>query len=142
MTHPVVTSWLDAFIRTALARDLAGHMAMISPEVLVFGVPGFETLDYQDWYRQCEHEFPQGLIADLGYSQVIVRSADDNRILFKCLETTRTSDGKELRQGVEMLLQRDGAAWMLKQLRLLPEDEARHDGLLTPPGRNTPVSVS
>jgi hypothetical protein len=29
-----------------------------------------------------------------------------------------------------MLLQREGADWKLKQLRLLPEDEARHAGLL------------
>ena len=34
------------------------------------------------------------------------------------------------RQGVEMLLQRDGGNWKLQQMRLLPDDEARHDGLL------------
>jgi len=105
-------------------------MAMISPQVTVFGVPGFDTLGYEDWYRQCEHEFPQGLITALEYSRVKVRTAGERDALFKSLETTRTSDGGTLAQAVEMLLQRDGESWKLKQLRMLPEDEARHDGLL------------
>ncbi len=130
MTQPTVDAWLRDFVATALARDLAGHMAMISPQVLVFGVPGFDTLDYHDWYRQCEHEFPRGLLTGLGYSRVNVRTAADRRILFKALETSETADGETTRQGVEMLLEHDGDAWRLKQLRILPEDEARHDGLL------------
>jgi hypothetical protein len=130
MSNPAVDSWLEQFVSTALARDLEGHMAMISPEVMVFGVPGFDTLGYEDWYRQCEHEFPQGLITRLEYSRVKVRTGSEDRILFKSLETTQTSDGGSLAQALEMLLERDGEDWKLKQLRMLPEDEARHDGLL------------
>ena len=103
---------------------------MISPQVMVFGVPGFETLGYEDWYRQCEHEFPQGLITALQYSRVKVRTAGEQDILFKSLETTQTSDGGSLTQAVEMLLRREDDDWKLKQLRILPEDEARHDGLI------------
>jgi len=130
MTQSTVTAWLEHFVDTALARDLAGHMAMISPDVLVFGVPGFDTLDYDDWYRQCEHEFPLGLLTGLEYDAISIRSASDERILFKALESTTTADGGRSRQGVELLLERDDHDWRLKQLRLLPEDEARHDGLL------------
>lgn len=132
MTRSIVDSWLARFVSTALAHDLAGHMAMISPQVLVFGVPGFDTLDYDDWYRQCEHEFPQGLLTGLRYDAVDVRTADDARILFHALETSETADGTVNRQGVEMLLERAAgdADWQLKQLRLLPEGEARHHGLL------------
>jgi hypothetical protein len=130
MSDNVVDSWLDQFVATALARDLQGHMAMISPQVMVFGVPGFETLGYDDWYRQCEHEFPLGLIRSLAYSRLMLRSSSGQRILFKALETTQTADGGSLAQAVEMLLQLEDGTWKLKQLRLLPEDEARHDGLL------------
>lgn len=130
MSLHTVNTWLDEFVATAIAGDLAGHMAMISPEVTVFGVPGFDTLGYDDWYRQCEHEFPQRLLQSIDYHATSIRTADAERILFKSLETTRTADGGETPQGVEMLLQRDGDTWRLKQLRLLPEDEARHDGLL------------
>lgn len=130
MSNPVVDSWLGQFVATAVARDLEGHMAMISPQVMVFGVPGFDTLGYEDWYRQCEHEFPQGLITDLEYSRIKVRTTSEQDILFKSLETTRTSDGGRLAQAVEMLLQHEDDDWKLKQLRILPEDEARHDGLI------------
>ena len=130
MSEQTVASWLQDFVTTALAGDLDGHMGMISPDVMVFGVPGFDTLDYDDWYRQCEHEFPQRLIRALDYRGTRIRSADDSRILFKSLETTRTADGGEIAQGVEMLLQQEAGVWRLKQLRILPEDEARHDGLM------------
>ena len=105
-------------------------MAMISPQVMVFGVPGFDTLGYDDWYRQCEHEFPQGLITALEYSKLKLRTASGDSIMFKALETTQTSDGGRLAQAVEMLLQNEEGNWKLKQLRMLPEDEARNDGLL------------
>ena len=130
MTEKIVENWLEQFVSTALEGDLAAHMAMISRDVLVFGVPGFDALEFDDWYRQCEHEFPQGLLSDLGYSAPDIRTASEERILFKSLETTRSTDGGVNRQGVEMLLQRDGDDWKLKQMRLLPDDEARHDGLL------------
>ena len=130
MSNAVIDSWLEQFVATALARDLDRHMAMISPQVMVFGVPGFDTLGYEDWHKQCAHEFPQGLIKGLEYSKIMPRTESDDSILFKSLETTLTSDGGVLAQAVEMLLQRDGDDWKLKQLRMLPEDEARHDGLL------------
>lgn len=130
MTDATVQSWLERFVATALAGDLQGHMAMISPQVMVFGIPGFDTLGYDDWYRQCEHEFPQGLIKTLEYSRLKQRTASGDSILFKALETTQTSEGGSLAQAVEMLLQQEGSDWKLKQLRILPEDEARHDGLL------------
>ena len=130
MSDQIVNDWLEGFVGSALAYDLASHMAMISPEVLVFGVPGFDNLDYDDWYRQCEHEFPQGLITGLSYEKIAIRTASDNDILFKSLETTQTSDGGSVAQAVEILLHNDGDTWRLKQMRLLKEDEARHDGLL------------
>jgi len=128
MSDSVVNTWLRQFVATALAGDLQGHMAMISDEVVVFGVPGFDTVGYNDWYRQCEHEFPQRLIKGLEYTRTKVRSSGEDRIMFRSLETTRTADGGSLAQGVEMLLERKGSDWKLKQLRILPEDEARHVG--------------
>jgi hypothetical protein len=130
MTQSDIVEWLDRFVASALARDLEGHMAMISRQVLVFGVPGFDSLEYDDWYRQCEHEFPQGLLRDLRYEGVRLRLSTDDRVLFKALEKTVTRDGARIDQGVEIMLQLEGPDWRLKQLRLLPEDEMRHDGLM------------
>ena len=129
MSDRIVNDWLERFVGSALAYDLGSHMAMISPEVLVFGVPGFDSLDYDDWYRQCECEFPQGLVTGLRYDNVRIRTSSDEDILFKSLETTQTSRGGCVEQAVEILLHNDGDTWRLKQMRLLEEDEARHDGL-------------
>lgn len=130
MSDQIVNAWLERFVASALKHDLATHMAMISREVMVFGVPGFDALYYDDWYRQCEQEFPQGLLTGLTYEKVTIRTADDNDILFNSLETTRTSDGRTIAQPVEVLLRNEGRDWRLKQMRLLKEDEARHEGLL------------
>jgi hypothetical protein len=130
MAVKIVENWLTQFVNTALEGDLARHMAMISRDVRVFGVPGFDVLEFDDWYRQCEHEFPQRLLADITYSTPHIRTADQERIMFKSLETSRSKDGNINRQAVEMLLQRDEGNWKLQQMRLLPDDEARHDGLL------------
>ena len=46
------------------------------------------------------------------------------------LETAHTADGNEVTQAVGMLLQQDAGFQRLKQLCILPRDEARHDGLL------------
>ena len=105
-------------------------MAHIAKDVAVFGIPGFDALGYDDWYRQCEHEFPQKLIRSLDYSAPLVRVATGDRILFKTLERTFTADGVRFTQPVEMLIERHEGQWLLKQLRVLPEDEARNDGLL------------
>lgn len=130
MTKAIVDNWLARFVSTALSADLANHMAMISREVLVFGVPGFDALDYDDWHRQCEHEFPQRLLRALDYGRVRLRTADDAHILFKAVETTVTAGGQRLVQPVEMLIEHAEPGWQLKQMRLLPADEARHDGLI------------
>lgn len=130
MSREIVTEWLESFSTSALDYDLAGHMACIAKDVMVFGVAGFDALDYADWYRQCEHEFPQKLIRSLSYSEPLIRAATDERILFKTLETTGTADGGEVAQAVEMLIERREGRWLLKQLRILPEDEARNDGVL------------
>lgn len=130
MSEKIVTQWLQQFVATAVAGNLDGHMAMISPEVMVFGVPGFDTLGYEDWHSQCAHEFPQRLIKSMDYSEPMIRVADEQHILFKSLERTHTADGQLIAQPVEMLLQQADRQWKLQQLRLLPDDEARHDGLV------------
>lgn len=130
MSREIVADWLESFTNSALNYDVDGHMAHIAKNVMVFGVPGFETLDYDDWYRQCAHEFPQRLIQSLTYSTPLIRLANDQRILFKSLETTGTAGGGKIAQPVEMLIEKQEGRWLLRQLRILPEDEARSDGLL------------
>lgn len=130
MSEQLVNHWLDSFSSSALAYDLQAHMSHIAEDVAVFGVPGFESLSYDDWYRQCEHEFPQQLIRKLQYSDPIIRVQNDQSILFKTLETAQTKDGGQVVQPLELLIEQRDGTWLLKQLRILGEDEARSGGLL------------
>jgi len=125
-----ITPWLQSFAQTAVEQNLTAHMAHISKEVGVFGVPGFDVLGYDDWFKQCEHEFPQGLIKALSYPNPKIRTSTDEQILFVVLETMSMANGGSSSQALEMLLQKEGDKWLLKQLRMLPEDEARHHGLI------------
>ena len=55
MSQQAVDTRPHGFISTVLAGDLEGHMAMISPDVMVLPAAGLDTLVYSDRYR---HEFP------------------------------------------------------------------------------------
>lgn len=121
-----IRAWLDSFIDSALQSDLDGHMAHISPDVQVYGVEGFEVLGYDDWQRQCAHEFPQRLIHDLRYEGLQIRSENDAQALFLINEHLTGADGATVSQALEMLLERQAGKLLLRQLRILPADEARH----------------
>ncbi len=57
-------------------------MDLISPTVNVFGVPGFEVIGYDDWARQCEYEFEQGLLHSVSYEGLRVISMTPGNVLF------------------------------------------------------------
>ena len=47
--------FLAVMAETANKHDFQAHMNLISKDVSVYGVPGFEVITYADWYNQCEH---------------------------------------------------------------------------------------
>ena len=129
MSEERVDRWLESFAGTARERDLAGHMAHIARDVRVLGVPGFESLGYDDWYRQCAQEFPQGLITDLQYSEPRVRASTPEQVMFFTEEKISTSEGNSLSHMLEMVLIERDELLLLRQLRILSDDEAKHYGL-------------
>ncbi len=126
----VVQQWLDALSSTTIAGELDRHMALISQKLKLFGMPGFDTLGYDDWKRQCAHEFPQRMVDDIHYGPVKIRTTSDGHILFSVHEYIETRDGERIKQPVEMLLSlEDDGQWRLTQQRILDAAEATHLGL-------------
>lgn len=126
----IVQRWLDTLSSTTIAGDLDRHMALISQKLQLFGVPGFDTLGYDDWKKQCAHEFPQRMVSDIHYGPVKIRTASDEHILFSAHEHIETRDGERIKQAVEMLLSlEDDGQWRLTQQRILDAAEAAHLGL-------------
>lgn len=131
MSKEIAEQWLKEIVDTVSARDYQSHMALISKRVSLHGMPGFETIGYDDWFKQCQHEFENGIIKSIHYDGFKLVAATEERIMFKTFETVTATDGTVNPQGVEILLEKEAdGKWRMVQERILPEDETAHDQLL------------
>lgn len=121
-------NFLDAMASTANALNLVEHMNLISKDVSVFGVPGFEVIGYQDWFNQCQHEFDNKLLKQVSYQGLNVLAETPDRIMFKSIETVEGSNGEKNSNGIEFIIQKEeDGQWRVMQERILPEDELEND---------------
>lgn len=128
----IAEQWLTDAANSAGQKDLKGHMAMISKRVSVQGVPGFDNIDYDLWYKQCRHQFENAMIKSIAYKGFNLISATETRMMFSVFETVIGTDGTLNEQIVEMSLEKeDDAVWRLVQERVLIEnDEMRNHKLI------------
>jgi len=123
-----VQSFLDSMASTANDLNLNEHMNLISKEVSVFGVPGFEVIGYQDWFNQCQHEFENKLLKQVSYQGLSILAETPERIMFKSIETIEGAGGEINSNGIEFIIQKeDDGQWRVTQERILPEDELDND---------------
>jgi ketosteroid isomerase-like protein len=119
---------LEALALTANAGAFISHMELISREVSVYGVPGFDVIGYEDWARQCQHEFDEGLLKRVSYEGLRMVTATPGNVLFKTTETVEGTDGTVNRQGLEVLIRKEAdGKWRVLQERILAEDEMDFD---------------
>ena len=131
MTQEIAEHWLQQATETANTHDFKGHMALISRRVSLQGLPGFENLGYEDWYKQCQHEFGNKLLKSVRYQGLKMRVATGKAIMFKTFETVEGSDGTVNAQGVELLLEKEAdGQWRLVQERILSDEESAQDQLI------------
>jgi len=126
MSEAVIQHWLNEISRTVAAHDHAAHMALISRDVSLLGVPGFDNIGFDDWSKQCQYEFANRLIKRVDYGKIRIRVVTDKRLMFMTYETVTANDGSTNAQGVECLLEKeDDGQWRLVQERILPPEETR-----------------
>ena len=131
MSIQIAEQWLKDVADTANAKEFTAHMALISKRISLHGVPGFETIGYDDWARQCQHEFENDILKSVQYEGFKLVAATEKAVMFKTFETVEGTDGIVNAQGVEILLeQEDDGVWRMAQQRILPDDETAHDKLL------------
>ena len=119
---------LEALALTANAGTYSSHMDLISKEVSVYGVPGFDVIGYDDWARQCKHEFDEGLLKQVSYEGLRVVTLTPGNVLFKTTETVEGTDGTVNRQGVEILIRKEAdGKWRVVQERILADGEMEYD---------------
>ena len=119
---------LEALALTANAGAYTSHMNLISKEVRVYGVPGFEVIGYDDWARQCQYEFDEGILKRVSYEGMQLVNVTQENILFKTIETVEATDGTINRHGVEILIRMEAdGKWRVLQERMLAADEIQFD---------------
>lgn len=131
MSEAIAKQWLHDATTSANNKDHAAHMALISKKVSLQGIPGYEDISYEDWAAQTKHEFENNILKNVRYDGLKLITSTPTHIMFKTFETVEANDGTINAQGVEMLLEKEADdQWRLIQERILPPEEAAHDGLL------------
>ena len=127
----IAQKWMDASALTASNNDFDAHFNLISKKVRVTGVPGFESISYDDWARAAEKDFKEGILQGVSYEGLKMNAHNDTQVMFKTLETIFVNDGSKKTQGVEILLElEEDGIWRVIQERVMTGDEIRHVGLI------------
>ena len=128
MRTDTINTFLNAIATTAMTMDLVAQMDLISHRVQVFGIPGFDVINYDDWAAQCQHEFEADLIQSVSYQGLHIITAMPDSIMFKMIETVEATDNTRNVMGIEVILEKksDGK-WCITQERVLSDDELQHD---------------
>lgn len=122
---------MDASALTATNRDFDGHFNLISKEVRITGMPGFESISYDDWARASKKDFEDKVLESVSYEGLKMLAHNDKQIMFKILESVHVNDGSKKTHGVEILLQlEEDGIWRVIQERIMAGDEIRHVGLM------------
>ena len=127
----IAREWLDASALTATKRDFDGHFSLISQKVQVTGMPGFESISYDDWARASKKDFEDKVLDSVSYEGLKMSAHNDKQIMFKTLETVHVNDGSKKTHGVEIVLQlEEDGVWRVIQERVMTGNEIRHVGLM------------
>lgn len=119
----IIKSFLSDMAQTASQHDFKNHMNLISKEVEVFGVPGFESINYDDWFKQCENEFSEKLIKEVSYEGINIIDSTDTVIMFKTIEYIEASEAKNKNNVLIVISLEDDGKWRVTQERILPDED-------------------
>lgn len=122
----IVENWLQQCVQTIQHYDHAAHMNLISKQIQVLGIPGFDVIGYDDWHAQCEHEFAQRLILEASYEGFEIHHENDSQIMFSTVESITAIDNTTDRHAIEIILSKESdQQWRVTQERLLDKAEAQ-----------------
>lgn len=131
MPEKIALQWLQEAAATANAKNHQAHMGLISQKINLLGVPGFDSIGYEQWSTQCKHEFENNLLKSVRYDGLKLIITKDMRIMFKTHETVEGINGEINAHSIEILLEKESDdKWRLVQERILSPEEALHDQII------------
>lgn len=116
----VIQQWLSDLAYSAATWDLDAHMALVSENVVVLGIPGIERIDYQGWRKRRRNEFKKKLLHSLHHREPTILSEQPNFITFSVLEQMRDHAKKciEVNKEVTLHQEQDGK-WRVVREQIL-----------------------
>lgn len=101
----IIVDWCNHISRSITRRDLDEHMQHVSEKVRIYGVPGYNQLNFLDWEKRRRHEFKNNLIQALTYKLNRIKSSTDKRIHFHAEETMQAVTGQVIILDKEITLE-------------------------------------
>ncbi len=93
MSELDIRKWLSTLSESVQERDLEKHMALISKNIAVYGMPNGQVLNYNDWQSRRKNEFERGILKNLSYDKLQVKTFGLRRLIFEVEEIMDASNG-------------------------------------------------
>ena len=93
MSELDIQKWLSNVTETVNNKDLKKHMDLVSENVVIYGMPKGNTLNYADWYNRRKSEFARNVLKDLSYHNLKVKNFGLRRLIFSIEEIMDGTNG-------------------------------------------------
>jgi len=93
MSQTIIGNWLEQLTRSVEKRDLDAHMRLVSERVQVYGLPGGQIINYNQWKKRRYTEFSQAQLLALGYRLLNIKAITSRRLAFHVEETMQACNG-------------------------------------------------
>lgn len=117
-SRTIVKQWLADFAHSVAARDIKRHMALVSRDVHVLGLPRQRVVNYEGWELRRRNEFHNNLLESITHRDLEIVSENPGRILFTVKETMRSTAGDVFHLQKDIILKKEDGTWRVVMERI------------------------
>jgi len=107
MATNIAEDWLSAVSDSVKNKNINEHMKLVSKHVHVYGIPGVESINYQQWLYRRHNEFLQNRLLSLKYKIIRIKNDQQRRLGFEVEEQMMATDGRAIIISKDILLERE-----------------------------------
>lgn len=107
MAQHIAQDWLQALSESVKNQDINSHMRLVSKNVHVYGIPGIETLNYQQWLYRRHNEFLHNRLFSLQHKIIRIKTDQQRRLGFEVEEQMMATEGRVYIIHKDILLERE-----------------------------------
>lgn len=107
MAQHIAEDWLKAISDSVKNQNINEHMRLVSRHVQVYGIPGIDMLNYQQWLYRRHNEFLRNRLFSLQYRIIRIKNDQQRRLGFEVEEQMMATEGKAYIIHKDILLERE-----------------------------------